>query len=203
MRIVTCFVAIGALANLGTSAHAEFIYEAVPYVLALENTLTGEPTGDEYMISGTITTSCNDCETGAGLGPTDIITDFYIEVSGPDGLVFDRMADAFISPGGVGELFQFLVSPSSIQVLDAREFLSFSTDLTDGQVEDIRWQRNSDGTSSTVLFVNEADFPMAHLARLVIPGSDPLLVATAVPEPSSVMLIGLGGLGLWYSRRRH
>ena len=34
MRIVTCFVAIGALANLGTSAYAEFVYEAVPYVLA-------------------------------------------------------------------------------------------------------------------------------------------------------------------------
>jgi hypothetical protein len=202
MRIVTFLVAIGALANFGKSAYAQFNYEAVPYILALENTLTGDPTGDEYTISGTITTSCNDCETGAGLSPTDIITNFNIEVGGPDGLVFDKMADAFISPGGAEEFFHFSVTPSSIQIVDTREFLSFSKDLTDGQVEDIRWQRNSDGTSSTVLFVNEADFPMAHLARLVIPSSDPLLVATAVPEPGSVMLIGLGGLGLWYSRRR-
>ena len=166
-----------------------FVYQAVPY------TLVDVLTGDEYTISGTITTSCNVCETGPGLEPTDIITDFNIEVSGPAGLVFDSTAGAFIVPGGPRNADQFSVSPSSIRILDAFEFLSFSNDLTPGQFEDIRWQRSSDGASSDIYFQNEPQLP-ARLVEFTILSEDPLVVATAVPEPCGVALSGLGCLGL-------
>lgn len=195
MRTIAFLAAICTAAT----AHAvttEYLYEAVPYVL------TDPDTGDEYTISGTITTSCNDCDTGSGLNPTDIISGFHIEVSGPAGLVFDSTAGAFILGGGTRNADQISVSPSSITILEPvgnqlDTFLHFSNNDTDGQFEDIRWQ--DDGASGRVLFQNEPLLP----GRLAVAStfSNPLVVATAVPEPNGLVLGVLGCLGLLCRRR--
>lgn len=189
MRTIAFLAAICTAAT-AHAVTAEYLYEAVPYVLA------DPDTGQEYTLSGTVTTSCNNCDTGSGLEPTDIITGFYIEVSGPAGLVFDSTAGASIAPGGPRNADQIAVTPSSIQVLDAfastNEFLSFANLRADGQFEDIRWQDG--GASGRALFQNEPLLAGRLVEALIL--SDTLVIATAVPEPSGVVLGGVSCLGL-------
>jgi hypothetical protein len=84
-------------------------------------------------------------------------------------------------------------------VLFNEEFLAFSNDRTEGQVEEIRWQKNSDG-SNQILFVNEAQLPSTLVNHTFVSDEGLLVVATAVPEPNSVVLGCLAFFGFLFHR---
>ncbi len=184
---VTAIVAPACLTLIAcSSAFGQFVYETVPYVL------TELTTGDEYTLSGAITTSCNDCSTDS-LSPVEIISGFRIEVTGPSGFVFDSTTGAVILPATDG----FTVSPTSISLM---EFDSLIFDQsTDSDMIGVGWFGFVSNQPPFVTYPGPggvdafADFPDAI--------GGPFVVATFVPEPSANMLVGLATIGLMLSRR--
>jgi PEP-CTERM motif len=189
MRTIA-FLAVLCCAATARAVPSEFVYQAVPYVL-----LDGG--GNEYTISGTFTTSCNDCSTGGGLSPTDIITGFHIEVSGPTSLEFDSTAGGYLI---VNDAIGFTVTPASIQLPNELEQLIVERNDAPFQGGG-GWFKGylADALPDRIQFAGpggespHAEFPLS---------SDPLIVATYVPEPGSLVLGGMASVGLLTFRRR-
>jgi hypothetical protein len=150
-----------------------FVYQAVPY------TLVDVSTGDEYTISGTFTTDCNDC----GVNTVEFL-DFDISVDGPVPFNFrdiDMGGDAVIfSSNGAQATPTEIIANGDLNVTTAtfQPFLFYGFDADDPIVS------YSNGNVD---------------ARAI--GEIPLVVAI-IPEPGTLMLTFLGAIGIVGCARR-
>jgi hypothetical protein len=189
MRTIAFLTAL-CFAATARAIPSEFVYQAVPYVLSDDG-------GNEYTISGTFTTSCNDCATGSGLSPTDIITAFHVEVNGPTSLEFDSTAGGYlIDSPAIG----LTVTPANIQLPNDLEQLIVERNDAPFQGGG-GWLKGYSAVAvpDRIQFAGpngespQAEFPLS---------SDPLIVATYVPEPNTLVLGGLACVGLLTFRRQ-
>lgn len=191
MRTIAFLATIGFAAT-AQAVPSQYLYEATPYILR------DQVTGDLYRISGTFTTSCNECSTDDGLAPTDIITDFRIEVSGPMELVFSDTEGADLV---VREDIHFTVTPASIQLPNEDDRLIVDQS-TDTQQIGVAWFKGLFAGPRPDSIVVQSSGIAGFTTVDFSPSPAALIVATAVPEPSGVVLSGLVVVGLLFSRRQ-
>lgn len=167
---------------------APFVYELAPVML------TDVDTGDEYTVTGTITTSCNHCT----LSSSEIVA-YDVHVAGfvafnfletnLGQVVFAR--DALASPT---QLFLSVPGPQQNPTLTLAAF-------EDAGLQQMTWQRDYSGIAR-VTYLN-IRYPNIVNARFATPHNSkiPFVIATFVPEPSAIVLGAFGALILWRSKQ--
>ncbi|MEM9420691.1 MAG: PEP-CTERM sorting domain-containing protein [Planctomycetota bacterium] len=172
MKIPALLILIALL--LGVPVQADIIYSVVPYQLSGGFAITG----------GTITT--NDA--------MDTITAWQVEVTGPRGYVFSDT-----NPGAMLRPEEFNITPTEIAIADLfGNTTGFAaTDNSSADCTDCMQSLSyisSGGPTTSYLFRDFSDgnpeFPAAVNQSI----SSGITVATLVPEPSSLAVLGLGGL---------
>ena len=173
-RIVLASVIVVAFSCVAATA-GSFVYDVVPV------TLTDVNSGDQYSVSGTITTNCINCIlTEAN------ITEYSVDVAGPLSFIFTEN-----NPGQSLIVNDVMASPTelsttSVLSLDAAD--NSNPDCT-GCDQSMSWAIL---TQAQILYVYiDGD----DLEPLVIADSTPtspnddILIATRIPEPTSLGLL--------------
>lgn len=156
-----------------------FVYQALPY------TLVDEATGDEYTISGTFTTDCNDC----GLNTFEFL-DFDISVDGPVPFNFRD-----IDMGGNAIIFSVNGARATpTEIIIPADGTNGDLQITTPTFQPILAYLIDGGTDPFIFYSNGN----------VAAGTDgeiPLVVAR-IPEPGTIILALLGAIAMVGCARR-
>lgn len=164
---------------------AEFVYQAVPYVL------THASTGTQYTVNGTFTTDCNDCDTSSGEGPN--IIDWQLHVDGPNPFTFTPSTSDLIND-------DFIATPASLSLSEF--YLVTFNYVRGGQDSYLSYSFNPStipNSGEVEYFNNLSGFTRASAEGLSVDGSGRFVIGTFVPEPNAFVLgtLSFVGLAIW------
>jgi PEP-CTERM motif len=176
---------------LGTLLFVPHITEAGQITYAIQNYPADQ---NGYTLSGSITTDGN-----LGTLSTSDIVAWTWTISGPGG-------PPLTGSGAPGEAFaDFLIATSQQLVLPQYQstdaYLSLVEESGSQEGNRVNWERSSIASGQAPEYFASLTSPPTDLWDTLNPGmggTDPwvIAVAAAVPEPSSVVLLGLGIAGL-------